>query len=55
MFNKSPDNLWNAVFNVFQGGTMTNEMWKEVSGCIAQILHMRDQIKEMAGEYRGDS
>ena len=23
MFNKSPDNLWNAVFNVFQGGTMT--------------------------------
>ena len=38
-----------------QGGTMTNEMWKEVSGCIAQILHMRDQVKEMAGEYRGDS
>ena len=23
MFNKSPDNLWNAVFNVFQGATMT--------------------------------
>ena len=23
MFNKSPDNLWNAIFNVFQGGTMT--------------------------------
>lgn len=23
MFNKSPDHLWNAVFNVFQGGTMT--------------------------------
>ena len=37
------------------GGKMTNDMWKEVSGCIAQILHMRDQIKEMAGEYRGNS
>ena len=23
MFNKSPDNLWNAVFNAFQGATMT--------------------------------
>lgn len=23
MFNKSPDNLWNAIFNVFQGATMT--------------------------------
>ena len=38
-----------------QGGRMTNEMWKTVSDCIAQILHMRDQVKEMAGEYRGDS
>ena len=23
MFNKSPNNLWNAAFNVFQGATMT--------------------------------
>ena len=23
MSNKSPDNLWNAIFNVFQGATMT--------------------------------
>ena len=23
MFNKSPDNLWNALFNVPQGATMT--------------------------------
>ncbi len=23
MFNKSPDNLWNAIFNVPQGATMT--------------------------------
>ena len=38
-----------------QGGSMTNEMWKEVSGCIAQILHIRDQVKEIVGEYRGDS
>lgn len=26
MFNKSPDILWNAVFNVFQGATMTIAM-----------------------------
>ena len=26
MFNKSPDNLWTAVFNVFQGATMTLSM-----------------------------
>ena len=37
-----------------QGGLMTNEMWKDVTSCIAQLRHMRDQVKEMAGEYRGN-
>lgn len=30
MFNKSPENLWNAVFNVPQGLTMTIA----VSSCV---------------------
>ena len=38
-----------------QGGKMTNEMWKAVSDSIAQLLHMRDEVKRLAGEYRGDS
>ena len=38
-----------------QGGKMTNEMWKTVSDSIAQLLHMRDEVKRLAGEYRGDS
>lgn len=38
-----------------QDGKMTNEMWKPVSDSIAQLLHMRDELKRLAGEYRGDS
>lgn len=38
-----------------QGGKMTNEMWKTVSDSISQLLHMRDELKRFAGEYRGDS
>ena len=38
-----------------QGGKMTNDMWKVVSDSIAQLLHMRDDVKRLAGEYRGDS
>ncbi len=36
------------------GGKFTEGMAKEVSACIAQLLRMRDVIKEMAGEYRGN-
>ena len=38
-----------------QGDAFTRELKQEVSGCIAQILHIRDQVKEMVGEYRGNS
>ena len=38
-----------------QGGAMTDTIQSEVSGCISQILHMRDLLKERTGEYRGDS
>ena len=38
-----------------QGGKMTNDMWKVISDSIAQLLHMRDDVKRLVGEYRGDS
>ena len=37
-----------------QGGLMTNEMWKDVTSCFGVLRHMRDQVKEIAGEYRGN-
>jgi RNA binding exosome subunit len=36
-----------------QGGNMTNEVWKEIKDCVAEIYEIRDAVKEMAGEYRG--
>ena len=48
-------NLHQIARYLNQGGKMTNEMWKAVSDSIAQLLHMRDEVKRLAGEYRGDS
>ena len=48
-------NLNQIARHLNQGGKMTNDMLETVSDCIAQILHMREEVKEMAGEYRGDS
>ena len=36
-----------------QGGTMTNQMWKDIKDCIAEIYNIRDAVREMVGEYRG--
>ena len=36
-----------------QGGTVTNQIWKDIKECIAEIYNIRDAVKEMAGEYRG--
>lgn len=36
-----------------QGGTITNQIWKDIRECIAEIHNIRDAVKEMAGEYRG--
>ena len=48
-------NLNQIAHHLNAGGGWNDEMKKEVSGCIAQILHIRDEVKEMVGEYRGDS
>lgn len=36
-----------------QGGTMTNQMWKDIKDCIAEIYNIRDAVRKMVGEYRG--
>lgn len=38
-----------------QGGHFSQDLKDEISGCIAQIHHIRDEVKEMVGEYRGNS
>lgn len=35
------------------GGTMTNQMWKDIKECISELYEMRDTLKEMVGEYYG--
>lgn len=48
-------NLNQIARHLNQGGEATEELKKQVSGCIAQLLHMRDNVQEMVGEYRGHS
>lgn len=47
------NNLNQIAAYLNQGGTMTNSMWKEIKSCITDIYEMRDNVKEMVGEYRG--
>lgn len=47
-------NLNQIARHLNQGDAFTRELKQEVSGCIAQILHIRDQVKDMVGEYRGN-
>ena len=36
-----------------QGGTVTNQMGKDIREYIAEIYNIRDAVKEIVGEYRG--
>lgn len=47
------NNLNQIAAYLNQNGTMTNPMWKEIKSCITDLYEMRDNIKEMVGEYRG--
>lgn len=51
---KSGGNLNQIARHLNEGGTFTEGMAKEVSECITALHDMRDEVKEMAGEYRGD-
>lgn len=46
-------NLNQIARHLNQGGEATEKLRQEVKSCIAQILHMRDEVQEMVGEYRG--
>ena len=48
-------NLNQIAKHLNQGDAFTRELKQEVSDCIAQILHMRDDVQEVVGEYRGHS
>lgn len=48
-------NLNQIARHLNQGDTFTRELKQEVLGCISQILHIRDNVQEMVGEYRGHS
>lgn len=47
------NNLNQIAAYLNQNGTMTNPMWKEIKSCITDLYEMRDNIKEIVGEYRG--
>ena len=48
-------NLNQIAKHLNQGGAFSMELRKEVLGCIAQILHIRDNVERLVGEYRGNS
>lgn len=37
-----------------EGGTVTDQLKKELTQCITDLRHIREDVKEMAGEYRGN-
>ncbi len=51
---KVSSNLNQIARHLNEGGTFTEGMAKEVTVCIAALHEMRDEEKEMVGEYRGD-
>lgn len=46
-------NLNQIARHLNQGGSMTEQMEKEIRDCISEIYKIRDAVREMVGEYRG--
>lgn len=51
---KIESNLNQIARYLNEGVDPTGQMMKEVMRCIVELQKMRNEIKEMAGEYRGD-
>lgn len=51
---KVGSNLNQIARHLNQGGVQTDELKQEIRNCISCIYEMRDEIKEMAGNYRGN-
>ncbi len=47
------NNLNQIAAYLNDGGTMTNQMWKDIKECISELYEMRDNLKEIVGEYHG--
>lgn len=46
-------NLNQIARHLNQDGSMTKQMEKEMRDCISEIYKIRDEVREMVGEYRG--
>lgn len=51
---KAGGNLNQIARHLNQGGVQTDELRQEIKNCISCIYDMRDEIRKMAGGYRGD-
>lgn len=51
---KIGDNLNQIARHLNEEGTFTEGMAAEVSECITELHWIRDEVKEMADEYRGN-
>lgn len=48
------NNLNQIARHLNEGGSWNISIKKELQQCIAELRHIREDIKEMAGEYRGN-
>ncbi len=52
---KIGSNLNQIARHLNEGGSMNQEIKKELIQCITELRSIREDVKEMAGEYRGDN
>lgn len=45
------NNLNQIAAYLNDSGIMTNQIWKDIKECISELYEMRDNLKEMVGEY----
>ena len=50
---KSGSNLNQIAYHLNRGGNFTDGLRHEIMKCISGLYQIRDNIKSMAGEYRG--
>ncbi len=51
---KISGNLNQIAHHLNQNGIATDSLCSDISAALASLFQMRNEIKEMAGEYRGD-
>lgn len=51
---KIGSNLNQIAKHLNEGGTATAQLKQELVQCITDLRHIREDVKEMAGEYRGN-